>query len=262
MATVSTAVAAVAHRRDMADALPTDLAGSLTREWQHIAHRPRHIARAHTWQIAHVEFEDLDELLVKAGYRARPTIAAGDANAVLAAIVVAARHDPLAGRVVLQRILPGLLAASRRWRHGCAAAGVTPSERLGELVGAAWTVIASYPTSRRPHNIAANVLSDTVYRSFVAPSRRKRAGECPYDPLHFAFVPDAGRRPSAVEVVEVLLAAEEAGVDSRHVALLRDLIRAGGSAELVAAARSLTSRTIRAQRVKAINSVRAAMLAA
>ena len=143
-----------------------------------------------------------------------------------------------------------------------AAAGVTQSERLGELVGAAWTVIASYPTSRRPHNIAANVLSDTVYRSFVAPSRRKRAGECPYDPLHFAFVPDAGRRPSAVEVVEVLLAAEEAGVDSRHVALLRDLIRAGGSAELVAAERSLTSRTMRAQRVKAIATVRAAMLAA
>jgi hypothetical protein len=96
----------------------------------------------------------------------------------------------------------------------------------------------------------------------VAPSRRKRAGECPYDPRHFAFIAEDGRRPSVVEVVEVLLAAEQAGVDSRHVTLLRDLIRAGGSAELVAAARNLTGRTIRAQREKAIATVRAATLAA
>ena len=33
---------------------------------------------------------------------------------VLAALVVAARTDPLAGRVVLQRLLPGLSAIARR----------------------------------------------------------------------------------------------------------------------------------------------------
>jgi len=246
----------------MTDSLRTDLAAVLEREWRHLAGRPALIAHAHGWRLGVAAFDDLHDLLALAGYghvrRPHPY----RANVVLAGIVDAARHDELAGRIVLQRILPGLRAACRRWRHGCAPAGVMADDLLGELVAVAWSVIRSYATDRRPRNIAGNIISDTVYRAFVAPSRRMAAGEQPHDPVHFVTAPDRDRRPTAVEIVEVLAEARQSGVGEHHITLLCDLLRADGSAERVAVQRSVTSRTIRTQRARAIARVRSAALAA
>src|SRR5688572_30506938 len=106
---VSNAVSARSHAPGMALS-PTFISGCLDREWAAIRARPRCIARARTWAVTDRPFADLDELLTLAGNRVPPTPATDE---VLARLVTVARDDDLAARVVLQRILPGLLATAR-----------------------------------------------------------------------------------------------------------------------------------------------------
>jgi hypothetical protein len=114
-----------------------------------------------------------------AGYRSLPALltAAGmdrsvdhdAADHVVAELVRRAPTDPLAARVVLQRILGALVTiAVRRTRS-------EPAEReplLDDLVGTAWEIIVTYPIERRAARVAGNLCRDIEYRCCVAPSRR------------------------------------------------------------------------------------------
>ncbi|MEO6156098.1 MAG: hypothetical protein ABIQ39_00550, partial [Ilumatobacteraceae bacterium] len=95
----------------------------------------------------------------------------GDAvpgDTVLGQLVEFARTDPLAGRVVLQRLLPGLSAIARR-------RGTHMREHLeafDELLSAAWSVISNFPVERRRHHVAASLLRDCEYHAFRRDHRR------------------------------------------------------------------------------------------
>ena len=147
-------------------------------DWRLLSVRPDAIARARTWRVTAVGFADLDELRALAGWTPRPSgdpqptaaVPVGDTGGddVLARLLLVARTDQLAGRIVLQRLLPGLCALSRR--HG-----VCLTEHLDafdELLSAAWTVIRSFPVERRPAHVAANLLRDTEYVAFKRERRR------------------------------------------------------------------------------------------
>lgn len=232
----------------------TLLSARLQREWAHLAHRPHVIARARSWGVTSEPFDDLDQLLRLSGMWAASAATAladgleeADGNDVVARLVAVARDDELAARIVLQRMLPGLLGMTRRRavRHGCA--GV-----LEELVTAAWIVIRTYPIERRPHRVVGGMVRDAWYRAFVAPARRRSASELAFDPQ--AMVGRASEpqvpveEPSATEeLAELLAAARDAGVDEADLELMRDLVR-HGSSTVVAAARNVTSRTIRNHR--------------
>ena len=95
---------------------------------------------------------------------------------MLVRLVEIARTDELASRVVLQRVLPGLLAVVRRRRRP----GRDGS--FEELIGAAWLAIRSCRTDRRPPHVAANLVRDAAYRAFIAPGRRLSATEVSVDP--------------------------------------------------------------------------------
>ena len=78
-------------------------------------------------------------------------------DAALAALLRQTQADPLAGRLILQALLPGLkqLAGSvSRDRGGRA-------ELWSTLLAALWERIHDYPLQRRPRRIAANLLLDT-----------------------------------------------------------------------------------------------------
>jgi len=80
-------------------------------------------------------------------------------DAVLAALLRQARREPLAGRFVLEALLPGLKNLSRRLL-------AHRNERDAVwclLLACAWERIATYPLERRPTRIAANVLLDTLH---------------------------------------------------------------------------------------------------
>ena len=76
----------------------------------------------------------------------------GVESAFLLALMVAARDDALAARIVLQRILPALAGLARRG----AGTWADRQDLLDELVANAWLRIRSYPVERRPHRVAAN----------------------------------------------------------------------------------------------------------
>ena len=119
-------------------------------------------------------FDDLDELLALAGYRVEDTPTRND---VLVRLVELARTDELAARVVLQRVLPGLLAVVRRRRQPGDADGRSRSwsARRGWRSGRAGRIA-------EPPHVAANIVRDAAYRAFIAPGRRRSATEVSVDP--------------------------------------------------------------------------------
>ena len=180
------------------------LSSSLDREWRTVCHRARVVAEARRWGVTDQPFANLDELLVLAGYGMAPSAPAND---VLRRLVDVAHHDELAARVVLQRLMPGLLAIVRRRRDADA------DGSFEELVGAACLAIHAYCTERRPERIAANLVRDAGYRAFTAPRRRRSATEISIDPRTLDETPAVVVVSACEELAGLMADAREAGVD-------------------------------------------------
>jgi len=88
----------------------------------------------------------------------------------LSDLVRIAAHDQLAARIVLQRIIPGLISIAVR-RAPITANGLAGAFDL--VTSAAWLVICQFPIDRRPRRVAANLLMDIEYLAFVRDSRLK-----------------------------------------------------------------------------------------
>jgi hypothetical protein len=123
-----------------------------------------------------------------------------------------ARDEPLAARVVLQALMPGLKRLSAR-----ALLDISEWEELWELLLAhAWERIRRYPLARRPRQIAANVLLDTLNRTLRELEReRRRRGRGDLDSDVPAPIPD-----QRMDALRVLAAAVKAGAISRLEARL------------------------------------------
>jgi hypothetical protein len=205
------------------------------------------------WQLTDGRGGDLDELLLATGYRhaARP-----DGNEVLRRLLDRARAGDgsggrdLAGRIVLQRILPGLLAVVRRRGYGRGTAGL-----FEELIGTAWISIRVAHVAPDSRHVAATLISDATHRAFVAPRRRRSAREVVTDPI--AFVEEAATEElTPLEELAALVAeARGRGLPSEDLTTVRDLMRTESTA-LVAAARAVTARTVRNHRDRAVYSIR------
>jgi hypothetical protein len=111
-------------------------------------------------------------------------------DAILAALVRQARGDPLAARMVLQALLPGLKNLAGRLL-------LEPDERdeiWSALLAHCWERIRCYPIERRPSRIAANVLLDTLQKTARELKRQRRnRGELAGDlsPHRLAAIPAA-----------------------------------------------------------------------
>lgn len=251
----------------------------LNTEWQHLTHQAANVERANSWNICPDAARSLDDVLTWVGYRGLDAVRSNSAAGLgdttddrladdrLGSLVRVARDgDQLAGRIVLQRIIPGLRARARRWADGCAPAGIAGRDVFAELVAAAWDTIIRYQVDRRPRHIAGNLIADTVGRTLVAPTRRRAAGEQSCDPELFGEHADAGagagHSDSTGELVDVLIDARRAGVDRQHIELFCDLWQADGSTDVVASRHGVTARTIRSRRATAARVIRGAIVAA
>jgi hypothetical protein len=99
---------------------------------------------------------------------------------ILAALVRQAETDPLAARVVLQTLLPGLKKLAGRL---LLEAGQR-DELWSALLAHCWERIRTYPLERRPARIAANMLLDTLQKTSRELTRHVRdrdrlSGEVP-----------------------------------------------------------------------------------
>jgi hypothetical protein len=182
------------------------------------------------------------------------------ADAALGLVVRLAADDELAARVVLQRILPGLVAVARRRARWSSAPTVTV---LVDLVAQAWIGIRTYPSHRRPTKVAANLVRDAEYHLYTRPARLRSAGEEPSGRIadDRLTVDAAGRRDGelapADEVRVTLAGARVCGVAAADVELLGRLVLDGVSPEQLGSELAVTSRTIRSRRRAAVAAVAA-----
>jgi hypothetical protein len=244
---------------DRSSGPPTQrLSRRLDAEWQHLRTSRRMIRRARAWALADpahplaavaVDIDDLDDLL-----RATQRGAAAD-NEILLRLVELACTDELAGRVVIQRLLPGLVRQALPYR--CFHDDVDP---VALAVSAAWLALRSYDTGRRRHHVAASLLSDAIFDAFRRPLRRRSARELVRSPDLFVDMVYVEQPSGLEELAEVVREARAAGVADRDVQLIRELARAD-SPSLVASQRQVTTRTIRNHRERAVSSVRSAIAA-
>lgn len=256
------------------------LLARLDREWQLLTSRPAVLRRAQGWSLG-VPFTSLDELLSATGSTslqaaarlaagrsagrcaavamATPNGATGGApqptgDEVLARLVVAARRDDVAARVVLQRLLPGLVHRSRRWgghRDGGS------SDAFDELLSAAWMVIREFPVERHSQHLAARMLRDSEYRAFGRARRRLLVHEL-VAPQTFDVPVEPSVDEPLLELMEVIALAGTLPEADRRLLLL--LARGSSQAEL-AALFDVSERTVRNHRDAMVHRLRSLVAA-
>lgn len=268
---MSPAVSARADYRGMNTSLPLysnrPLHMRLQSEWQLLRERPSVLRRAHGWSLG-VAFDDLDQLLAATDYWASPIARAAAAevnernancgNDVVARLLAAARHDEVAARVVLQRLLPGLVSRSRCW--GPRRAGGS-TEAFDELVSAAWGVIREFPFERRPRHLVANLLRDSEYAAFRRNTRRLLVHEFTEPRSLDTAVEYQAEIEPMLELADIIAEARAHTLTDHDLELLTLLANGVSPAE---AARQLhiSERTLRYHREAAVGRLRDAVLAA
>ena len=232
----------------MPDARDLLLSCRLDREWAALRRRPDVLRAVARWGVSAAPCEDLDALLASTGHRAAAATAGH--NELLRRILDRARDDDLAARIVLQRILPGLLAVVRRRGVTHGSAGL-----LEELIGSAWISIRVAHVAPGSRHVAATLVSDATHRAFVAPRRRRSAREIAVDPVAFGEEPDTTEPTPLEELAGLVAEARRRGLAGEDLALVQDLMRAE-STSIVAAGRHVTPRTVRNHRKRAVHSIR------
>ncbi len=127
---------------------------------------------------------------------------------------------------------------------------------MDDLVANAWTVIRTYPTSRRRQGVAANLVRDITFETIVRPSRRRCAQEVPTQHTDLGDPAAVATLEPLDELVELLGAADGAReVDPGDVAFICQLIN-HGRPESVAIALDVTPRTVRNRRDAVVHRMR------
>jgi hypothetical protein len=238
---------------------PTDghsLTAQLDREWAGLRRCPRALRRARSWAdrvtpdlTALVgDVDNLDQIIN------RTHAERGESGErLLRALLILATDDRLAGRVVVQRLLPGVLATTKRYRGLC-----EHHDPIGEAIGALWVALATFDVEQRRGPAAASIISDTMFAAFRRRARLRSADEEPIEPRALDNEPSTSTTCALVELAEVVGDARRAGVPTHDIDLIRHLVRAG-SPGLVARQRQVTPRTVRNHRDRAIGRIREAM---
>lgn len=161
---------------------PLSVVDTIETDWRRLRRSVLLERRYSCWREREPALCGLAGPVVLLRYLHAPGRASEDKDRVLCALLRQARVDPLAGRVVLQAILPGLKRIAGR-----TLIDVRELEELWSLLlAAAWARICGYPVERRPRRVAANLLLDTL--SDALRELRKTSS------AHARFMP-AGRTP-------------------------------------------------------------------
>ena len=165
--------------------------------------------------------------------------------------------DPLAARVVLQRLLPGLVSIAHRRggrRHWL-------RRRIyDDLLANAWIVIRCYPIERRPVRVAANLLRDIEYQTFVRPARLRRVPTTTY-PWSHAQGPDGEDDPPDTaepsthdRLMAVLVEARRRGMSDDDIRFALSLAN-GRTTDELAERLGLSGRAVRYRRERLVESL-------
>ena len=245
-------------------AINRPLFARLHREWQALNRRPAVLQRAAGWGLG-VPFDCLDDLVSAAGYWSTAAERAAACRhdeggpdgpeEVLARLLLAARTDDVAGRVVLQRLLPGLVASARRWGARRDGGSV---DAFDELLSALWVIIREFPVERRRGNLAGKLLRDAEHRAFGRARRRLLVHEVTAPHLLDLPVEAVIVREPCEELAEVVACA---GALSEYDLQLIELLAEGRTMVEVASALDVSVRTVQNHRDAMVHRLRAAVAA-
>lgn len=226
----------------------TALIRQLEQEWTVLRSSRAALATARSWQLPIVRFESLDELAAAiaavvpdgdSGHDVDPT-----SEAAMIALLRVARHDDLAARVVLQRMLPGLVSTAAR----AGRAGADVARTVDDLVTEAWPVIRNFDERRLGGFMIAKLVRSCEY--FVLERPRRRSWTCePVAAPVLEQIPAPVDEPSAMcELIELVHDGHRRGViDPDDLALLAALL-GSSTARDAAASLKVTTRTVRNRR--------------
>ena len=244
-------------RRDVHGAAMTSLPNHrylltrLQREWNLLSYRRSAVVRATAWKLTPRALSSLDDLLVLTGLGPEPLDPTSDE--AMRQLVTLARHDDLAARVVLQRMLPGLSTCAKRNSSGFD----SQLDALDELVSEAWTVIRSFPIERRDRYVIKNLLRDCEYRAFLKARRRMLVQEVT-DPAYLdrAVENDETAGEPMITIVDLLDLARAAGMTDADVDVVVALLNTS-TVQRAATALGVTDRTVRNRRQAVVCQLRA-----
>lgn len=136
----------------------------LTLEWAHLHRRPATAATVQRWARTEPDLAGM----TRPGDVVDAIDAADNArkNAILLALLRLMRADnELAGRTLLQAMLPGLARLAARTVVKHLNGDPDAAESMRQLVlEEFWEVATDYPIERRPNRVAANLILDTLKR--------------------------------------------------------------------------------------------------
>ena len=233
----------------------------LSEEWQHLTVRAADLDAVRRWGLPGGRIDTLDDVLIRTGYLpSSPTPSspmlgsARDDEAhddYLLRLLGLARHDQLAARIVLQRIVPALCALA--YRH--APTHAAQLELLDELIGNAWASIRSYPIERRPRWIVPNLVRDIGFQTIVRPMRRRNATERPTANHNLVDCEQEVAIEPLDELVELLNDARARGMSQGDLDLICQIVNLNRPAN-VAQVRQVTTRTVRNRRDAIVHRLR------
>ena len=239
-------------------------------EWQLLHERPSVVHRARGWNLG-VPFDNLNQVIAATDYWVSPAARAAatggtsdpkgndpNGNDVVTRLLVAGRTDEVAARVVLQRLLPGLISRSRCWGHRRAGGS---TEAFDELVSAAWMVIREFPFERRPRHLIANLLRDSEYAAFRRATRRMLVHEFTEPRSLDSTVEYQAEIEPMLELADLIAEARSHSL-TEHDVLLLTLLANGASSAEAAKQLQVSERTLRYHRQAAVGRLRDAVLAA
>lgn len=228
----------------------------LDAEWASLRHDRRAIRRVNRWaEVVDPGHSDRLARITDLGqfFDLTHRRAGAEGEELMATLVGLVRNGDadgrLAGRILVQRLIPGVIDATRRYRALCEHA-----DPVGEAIGVLWIAINRYDLDRRHGPIAPALISDTMFIAFRRRVRQSSTAETPHAPLTFDERPTITASASFIEVGTVIAEARHAGVPTYDLDLLRHLIRAGRPG-LVARQRQITPRTVRNHRDRAVERI-------
>jgi hypothetical protein len=189
--------------------MTTDHVLTLERDWRRLVRGvlPAHLRAWARDEPALAAFPEPPRLIAFL----RSDAPAASKDAVLRPLVRIARDEPLAARVVLEALAPGLTRLAER---------VIFDERDRDelwalILGHAWRQIRSYPLERRPSKIAANLILETRRTALAEFTRDRRRRDLP--PLALG---ERVAAPASADVDSLLARAVAAGAISADEAEL------------------------------------------
>lgn len=235
----------------------TPMLAELDREWERLRRRPQALRTASAWATDPVldpfvtDVRDLDHLVQITQPNA---IGGGMGDEILRCLIALAPAEELAGRIVLQRILPGLISRARSW-DGRARSDVA----CDVVIGAAWVAIRTFDVRARSLHVAPALIADALWVGFRRGARKKVEQEIPVPDSVLMAQPAPPHEISPIEAFAgTLRAAHRAGVPGADLELMRRIV-VDGTQSTAARNCAVTVRTIRNRRDSATWKIRRAL---